>query len=145
MTPTQQFAAWLAPAMRRAGYDIDKQMGGGRLAFAKAVGVAASTVTRWLAGQSMPDPEKFELIANALGVPVVDMLVEVGIISSQLANEQRDPAVRSSPMTPSEIADELGIHGRVEREMFFGVIDRLTRTPREPSEQGVDGGAAAEG
>ena len=54
MTTAQRFAAWLAPAMRRKGLNIDSLRGGGRITFAEAVGVSPSTVNRWLAGKTPP-------------------------------------------------------------------------------------------
>jgi len=152
MTTAQRFAAWLAPAMRRKGLNIDSLRGGGRITFAEAVGVSPSTVNRWLAGKNTPDPDKFELIAATLDTEgrdpadaAIEMLVEIGIISSQQATEGRNPAVRLPPLSPSEAADRLGFRDPVDREMFFGVIDRLTRQPRTASDQDSTGGAAAEG
>jgi transcriptional regulator with XRE-family HTH domain len=141
----ESFGAWLAPAMRRAGYDIDRQHGGARGDFAKAVGISSATMTRWLAGKAMPGPEKYDLVARTLGYNPVTMLVEIGVISPQLANEQRNPAVRSSPMTHAELADGARIRDPVAREMFFGVLDRLAPGADAPSDQGDGGVEAAEG
>lgn len=148
MTPQelyQRFAAWLPPAMREAGYDTGPQHGGARTRFARDVGISGAMMTRWLKGTAMPGPDKYDTVARALGRDTVEMLLEIGIISQQQANERRKSAVRSSPMTPTEAADGLGIRDPVERQMFFGVLDRLTRTPETPPHQGANGGAAAEG
>ncbi|OKI16602.1 helix-turn-helix transcriptional regulator [Streptomyces sp. CB03911] len=81
MTPAERFAAWLKPAMRNAGLDVDRQQGGGRAALAKACDVSRSTVGRWLDGQSLPAASHFKPIADTLNLPVADVLVAGGIIS----------------------------------------------------------------
>lgn len=144
MTPSEQFAAWLAPALRAAGYDIDRQHSGARTAFAKAVDVAPATITRWLSGTAMPAPDKFEVIAHTLGVTVIEMLVGTGIVSANSVTSSHDPAVRSRPISPSEAADALGIDDPIEREMFLGTVERLKRSRIAPVPR--NGGAAtAEG
>ncbi|MEZ0090066.1 helix-turn-helix domain-containing protein [Streptacidiphilus sp. EB129] len=137
--------------MRRKGLNIDSLRGGGRSELADAVGVSPSTVNRWLAGKNAPDVDKYELIAAFLDTQerepadaAIDLLTEIGIISPQLANEHRNPAVRSSPMTPSELADEAGIRDPMERHLFEVFLRGLTRTPQTPSGQGEDGGETAE-
>jgi transcriptional regulator with XRE-family HTH domain len=152
MTTAQRFAAWLKPAMRAKGMNIDSLRGGGKRQLAEAVGVSDSTVNRWCAGKVAPDPANYEAIAVALDTEgrtpteaTIQMLVDIGIISSQLATERRNPAVRLPPLSPSEAADRLGFRDPVDREMFFGVVDRLTRQPRTASDQDSNGGAAAEG
>jgi transcriptional regulator with XRE-family HTH domain len=144
MTTAQRFAAWLAPAMRRAGLNIDSLRGGGRTEFANAVGVSPSTVNRWLGGTSAPEPDKYEQIATALNVDPIAMLVDVGIISSQTANERRKSAIDSPAITPGQAADGLGIHDPLQRQMFKVFLDGLTRAPVTPSDQDGDGGAAVE-
>lgn len=151
MTTAQRFAAWLAPAMRDKGMNIDSLRGGGKSQLADAVGVSASTVNRWLAGKVAPDPDNYEPIAIALDIKgrtpaeaTIEMLVDIGIISPQLANEQRNPAVRLPPMTPTELADEAGIRDPVERQLFAVFLKGLTRTPYTPTGQGEDGSAEAD-
>lgn len=144
MTPSEQFAAWLAPAMRAANFDLER-LSGGRTAFAEAVGVAGATVTRWLSGKSMPDPDKFEAIAAAVGVDPVEMLIECGIISAKSAATGRETEVRSRPITPSEAADDLGIDDPVDREMFLAMIASLAKRPKLTSAPPSEEGARAEG
>lgn len=149
MTPSQmyeRFGAWLAPAMRRAGYDIDKQNGGARTTFAQEVGISPAMMTRWLKGTAMVGPDKYDTLARILGYDdTAVMLREVGIISSQPANGHRNSAVNSPSITPTEAADGLRIRDPVNRQMFLGVVDRLTRTPETPSDEDGREDAAAEG
>lgn len=142
MTPSEEFAAWLEPAMRRAGFDLDR-LSGGRLAFAEAVGVNPGTVTRWLQGKSMPDPDKFEAIAKALDVDPIDMLYGIGVLSAKTAATSHETAVRSRPITPSEAADELGIDDPRDREMFIHMVQGFGR--RKLNAAPDEGSSAAEG
>lgn len=148
-TTAQRFAAWLAPAMRAKGLNIDALRGGGRRQLAEAVGVSDSTVNRWLAGKVAPDPDNYEAIATALDTQdrdpaeaTIEMLASIGIISSQVAAERRKSAVRLPPMTPTELADGAGIHDPVERQLFEVFLRGLTRAPHTSPGQDEDGGAA---
>lgn len=131
MTPSQQFAAWLAPAMRRAGLDIDAQRGGGRTILADRLGVSASSIKRWLDGESMPTPDKFEAIATALNYPVIEMLVEIGVLSAKAVTPTPTTGVDFQPTTPSRAADELGITDPGDRALFLALVDRLNQGPRQ--------------
>lgn len=144
MTPSEQFAAWLAPAMRHANYDLTK-LSGGRSAFAEAVGVAPGTVTRWLQGKAMPDPDKFEPIAAALNTDPVEMLIGSGIISAKSVTSGDAADVRSRPITPSQAADELGIDDPSDRELFLAMVERLAKHPRLTPAPNTEGSATAEG
>lgn len=129
-TPAKQFGDWLKTAMRRAGLDVDSQMGGGRAAFADAVGVSRSTVKRWLDGTTLPEPTKFEPIANELGVPVMTMLVETGIVSVA----QVHPLDRSEP-TPEEAFAALGITDPDDMAVVRAMIDRMRELRHEQARQ----------
>lgn len=142
MTPSEEFAAWLEPAMLRAGYDLDR-LSGGRTAFAEAVGVSPATVTRWLQGKSMPDPNKFEPIAKALNTDPIEMLYATGVLSAKRLTSGQETAVRSRPSTPSEAADDLGIDDPLDRDLFISMVQGLARRKLNPAPE--EGSAAAEG
>lgn len=143
MTPSEQFAAWLEPAMRQAGYNLER-LSGGRAAFAEKVGVNPGTITRWLSGKTMPDHTKFETIAKVLDKDPDEMLREIGILSAKDAATGQGTAVRSRPITPSEAADELGIDDPVEREMFIRFVGTLGSHPKLTAAPD-QGSSAAEG
>lgn len=130
MTPAQKFAAWLGPAMRRAGLDIDRQQGGGRAKLADACGVSRSTVGRWLDGQTIPSPEYFELIAATLNTPVTDLLVGAGIISAGSLKQVKGP-LAAPPPSPEEVAAEWRLRPE-DRELFFGVAEQLRKRAMPP-------------
>lgn len=137
------FAAYVAYAARAAGYDIDSPRGGGKTALARDAGVSLSTISRLLSGERAPDPTTYEGLARALRVPIRELLVRSGIISSESLPESPRSAVRSRPITPREAADELGITDPVNREMFLAMVDRLKRAQRQAGDKHA-GGAAAE-
>lgn len=141
MTPSEEFAAWLEPAMRRAGFDLDR-LSGGRLAFAEAVGVNPGTVTRWLQGKSMPDPDKFEAIAKALSVDPIEMLYGTGVLSAETAAFSHGTAVRSRPITPSAAADELGIDDPYDRQMFIAMVNQIAKRPKSTAVPDEESSAA---
>lgn len=142
MTLSEQYAAWLAGAMRAAGLDIDRQRGGGRKALADAVGASPSSVTRWLDGKAVPSPEYFEPIANAVGVPVITMLVESGIISAESLTQLQRSDVRSQPTTPEQAADDLDIHNPDERAALARDMASRTRRHLHAAESDGDTGGA---
>lgn len=145
MTIAEQFAAWLAQAMRAAGLDIDRQRGGGRTALAQAIGTSTTSVGRWLDGKAVPSPEFFEPIADAVGVDVGIMLVESGIISAESLPQLGRSDVRSG-LTPAQAADELGITDPVQRAQFMRELAtrnrRHLRSAAEPD--GETGDAVAQ-
>ncbi|WP_224275740.1 helix-turn-helix domain-containing protein [Streptomyces sp. LS1784] len=137
------FVAYVADAARRAGYDIDSPRGGGKTQLAKDAGIDPSTLSRFLAGTRSIEPGSFEGLARALRVPVRELLVRGGVVSSESLPEWPNPDVRSRPITPSEAATELGITDPVNREMFLAMVNRLRRQ-RAAERDDADGGAAAE-
>lgn len=137
------FAAYVADAARRAGYDIDSPRGGGKTGLAKDAGIDPSTLSRFLKSERSIEPGSFEGLARALGVPVRELLVRGGVVSSESLPQWPESAVRSRPITPSEAAAELGITDPVNREMFLAMVNRL-RAERAATRDDAGGGAAAE-
>lgn len=119
-TPAKRFGDWLKAAMRRAGLDVDTQMGGGRAALADAVGVSRSTVKRWLDGDSLPEATKFEAISRTLGVPVPAMLVESGLVSVKAIGMTPQPEPRAETAL-----EALGVTSPADQELILGMIRRL--------------------
>lgn len=143
MTLNERFAAWLADAMRTAGLEIDRQRGGGRMTLATAVGVSPSTVARWLDAKSTPSPEYYEPLAEALKVPVGDMLVETGILSADSLSQLQRSGVRSQPITVAQAADDLGIHDPDARAEFARQVERLKGRRLRAADDGDAGEAVA--
>ncbi|MBQ1122584.1 helix-turn-helix transcriptional regulator [Streptomyces sp. B15] len=123
-TPAQRFAAIIAPAARKAGYDIDSERGGGRAALARDTGMTASSVGRMLNGKSLPHPRFYEALARCVNLSVRDLLVEAEIISPQALTQPQSSRV-ASPITPERAADELGFSDPIDRELFLGMVARM--------------------
>ncbi|MGW4040914.1 helix-turn-helix domain-containing protein [Streptomyces sp. NPDC004778] len=109
---TQQFARYIRDAVSSAGYDIDSPRGGGKKALAKATGMSQTSVGRMLAGQSMPDPLVLERLADALHVPLPELLVRSGVISerSHTSVAATLPDIDDLPvLRPEEAARRMGL------------------------------------
>ncbi|KRV48797.1 hypothetical protein AQ490_23285 [Wenjunlia vitaminophila] len=125
---TRQFAAYIREAARRAGYDIDSPRGGGKTAIAKTAGMSPSSVGRMLSGQAMPDPSYLEPLAGALGVPVLALFVQAGLISDHAT--RHPPA---APVTPIRNAGEqLGLKGS-HLDLFEALVQVLTSAKPDPA------------
>jgi len=120
MTSTEDFGKWLASAMRDAGLDVDAQRGGGRNELAKRVGVAKSTVSRWLDGDALPRAEHFVSIADAVDAPISGLLRAAGIVDPD-ADETTSRPSRS----PQQIVAELGITDPDDAEVILAMARRL--------------------
>jgi DNA-binding phage protein len=76
MTTLQTFATYLQQAATEAGYPVARHRG--RRALATAAGMSYGDLNRTLAGLHCPDPYEIERLADALGVPLVTLLVDSG-------------------------------------------------------------------
>lgn len=109
---TQQFAEYIRAAVTDAGYDIDSPRGGGKKALARATGMSQTSVGRMLAGQTMPDPNTLERLAEVLQISLPELLVRSGVISrrsSASVAEAISGAPKPPPLTPEQAARQLGI------------------------------------
>jgi transcriptional regulator with XRE-family HTH domain len=151
-TPTARFAARVAEAAQASGYDLTPRAGG-RAALARASGMSETTITRMLNGERLPDPKFFAPLAKVIGLNPLELLVDAGVIPAEIISadtlwslsETQPSPVRSSPITPEEAAEQLGINDPYGREMFLGVVERLRREDSaESPDNGQAGGMAAE-
>lgn len=90
------FFEYVREATRAAGYNIDSPRGGGRKALAEATGMSQASVSRMLAGSTVPDARFLEPIAAVLNVPVTDLLHRAGIVSNERASAERKLDVSST-------------------------------------------------
>ncbi|MEQ4610286.1 helix-turn-helix transcriptional regulator [Streptomyces cavourensis] len=129
---TQQFAQYIRAAATSAGYDIDSPRGGGKKALAKATGMSQTSVGRMLAGQTLPDPNVLERLAEAVRVPLPELLVRSGVISRKssavIAADVRPPD--RSPMPASAAAQALGIRDPENVAFFERTVQMLLERER---------------
>ncbi|NUL03567.1 helix-turn-helix transcriptional regulator [Streptomyces lunaelactis] len=135
---TERFGAYMRRAAQEAGYDIDSPRGGGKKALAEATGMSASSVGRMLAGQTMPDPNFLERLADVLGVPLPELLVQSGLVSRDAlpAGDYKERRQPPKP-TPAEAARQLGIKSPPRVAMFESLVAHLL--DEEEKESGLRG------
>jgi transcriptional regulator with XRE-family HTH domain len=141
-TRAQQFGEYVAAAVRAAGYDIDSPRGGGKKALAQRAGMSPASVSRMLAGQTIPDPEYLEALAEAVGVPLMELLVRSGIVSKRASQAVGSaPAVPEEPLTPEAAARMLGIR-KPDRVQTFAAVAK-TLADQEKADEDVRAGRGA--
>ncbi|WP_236243165.1 helix-turn-helix domain-containing protein [Streptomyces sp. CC228A] len=123
-TRAQRFGAHVAAAARAAGYDIDSPRGGGKKALAERSGMSHASVSRMLAGQTIPDPTFFEPLAEALGLNVAELLVLAGVVSEAKLLEAPTEASRRAK-SPREAAADLGITDPSKVHLFEAMVRAL--------------------
>jgi DNA-binding phage protein len=79
MTTLQTFATYLRDSALEAGYRITRRRG--KRALAKAAGMSYDDLNRTLTGLHCPDPYELERLADALGQPLVALLVDSGMVA----------------------------------------------------------------
>lgn len=141
-TKAQRFGELVAEAATRAGYDLSPR-GGGRARLARDTGMDASNVGRMLAGKTLPDPRFWEPIADAVGVNLIKLLNESGILSDRSLSESDSSQVGSRPVTLSEAADALGITDPAYRQIFYGTVEGIHRAQEAEHGGGAGGQASA--
>jgi transcriptional regulator with XRE-family HTH domain len=136
-TRAEQFGRFTSEAARAAGYDIDSPRGGGKRDLAAAAGMSEASVSRMLAGKTIPDPKWFEPLANALGIKLATLLVESGLASKKaLGGSAPKPPLRPK-LTIRRAAHELGIESERGVQMFETMVNGiLAQEPGRPSEDG---------
>lgn len=123
----QAFAEWLADQLTRRGYDLSMR-GGGRGRFAAESGISASTIGRFLRGDDFtPDIGNLGLLAQALRLPLGEVLVRAGILDESELRGVQEPTPGTRHITPEEAADELGITDPQARAVFIATTEALQR------------------
>jgi transcriptional regulator with XRE-family HTH domain len=101
----KDFASFVTSHALRAGYDVTHRRSGGKSQLAKDTGISLSTIVRMFNGQTIPDAYSFEVLADALNVPVTQLLEAAEIFSpGSLTGDHPRHA-----LTVEQAADALGI------------------------------------
>ncbi|MEU0719080.1 helix-turn-helix transcriptional regulator [Streptomyces lavendulocolor] len=125
-TPAE-FAIWLRDQLERRDYDL-RPRGGGQSRFAEDSGLSSGTVSRMLNNQGAQDIRVLETLANALGLPLPEVLVAAGILSRAELAAVQNPAPRpEGPLTAEQAAAELGINNPDDVEHFVATTEFLKR------------------
>ncbi|MFD7107715.1 XRE family transcriptional regulator [Streptomyces celluloflavus] len=130
----QEFAAWLRDQLTRRGYDLSSR-GGGQTRFAEHSGIGRATINRILHSHGATDTRILALLADALHLPLGEVLVRAGILTEAELGAVRDPSTPRR-ITPEQAADELGIADDQARRLFVSMTETLQRTP--PPGKGED-------
>lgn len=91
-----EFSEYVSNAARAAGYDIDSPRGGGKKALAEKAGMSQASVSRMLSGKTAIDSRFLPGIAEALTLPVEDLLRMVGLL-------ELSPALAQQPVTAAVV------------------------------------------
>lgn len=126
----EQFAAWFEARLIARGYDLSLR-GGGRAKFAATAGISASTVSRILKRQSIPDPKVLALIAPHVGATLGEILVEAGVATDEQIKRVGEATPGGGRITPEQAADLLGITSPLARQLFVPFAEQLQRQEDE--------------
>jgi transcriptional regulator with XRE-family HTH domain len=122
------FAHWLTRELTKRGYDITGARSGGRSRFAQDSGLSPSTVGRLLRGEGATDTRTLATLAEALRVPLGDVLVRAGVLDANELAAVRHPT-RTDHITPQQAAHELGITDEQAVRMFVSMVETLRQPP----------------
>ncbi|MFF9197292.1 helix-turn-helix domain-containing protein [Streptomyces sp. NPDC014779] len=129
------FAAWVKQQITARGYDVSGLRSGGRTRFAEDSGISPASVGRLINSGDVKDIKVLSLLAEALRVPLGEVLVRAGILAEEELRAVQNPPPTPHPMTPDEAADALGIDDDLDRELFRNTVDALRRRRRRSGGQ----------
>ncbi|MEV8324616.1 helix-turn-helix transcriptional regulator [Kitasatospora sp. NPDC056731] len=139
--------AALAAYVRRyapaAGYDLDAYGEQSRLA--RAADMGTDVLARILNGGRLPKPAALWPLAEALGRPYLELLVESGTIPAEALAHVPSPPVASKPITADALADQWGVTDEADREYVRDSLERLRALTRRSASGREGGGHAASG
>lgn len=129
MKQPSPFGDWLREHLRRRGYDLSVR--GSHTRFAEASGIAPATLTRILANKGTVDVPTLKLLADALGLPLGELLIQAGVATADdLRRVSEGAPPGEPPFTPDRAAEELGIVDPVKRRLFTAMTKELQREDR---------------
>ncbi|MFK0108549.1 helix-turn-helix domain-containing protein [Streptomyces sp. NPDC091217] len=121
------FARWFRSQLERRGYEM-RHRGGGQSRFAADSGLSAGTISRILNKQGAQDIKVLEALANALDLPLAEVLLAAGVLSrSELAGVQNPAPRPDGPLTPEQAAEEMGIEDPDDVAVFVNTTEFLIR------------------
>lgn len=142
-TPLMRFAAYVRRAALAAGYDVDAERGGGKKRLAEAAGMSPTSISRLLIAERMPDARFLAPLAQALNVPLPQLLIESGLFPAESLTQGPQESVGSPDITPVDVAESWGVQDEAGRELLRAMHERFRRE-REQRDQANDGSAEAQ-
>ncbi|WP_432194753.1 helix-turn-helix domain-containing protein [Streptomyces sp. bgisy027] len=127
--PSPDFKQWLHDQLTAHGFDLSGPRSGGRSRFAERSGISPSTVGRLLDGKRVTDMDVFTRLAEAISVPLGEVLVRAGILTEDQLAGVRSPETGPRRITPQQAAEELGIEDEQKRALFVAITETLQRQP----------------
>jgi transcriptional regulator with XRE-family HTH domain len=122
------FAQWLRQQLESRGFDLGMR-GGGQSRFAEESGIGRATISRILSGQGATDTAVLARLADALHIPLGEVLVRAGILNPSELSAVNQPPAGGRRITPDQAADELGITDPHQRRLFLAMTQTLQRNP----------------
>lgn len=141
-SPLQRLADYVRKTAIEGNYPyLDKPNSGDKARLAKAAGMSATTLSRLLLGERMPEAKYLTPLARALGTDPLELFVESGLLPAATGSQSAQEAVASPPITPDDVADAWQVDA-FGREMVRAMFQRLTTPP--PADRNDIGGAEAQ-
>ncbi|MFH8403765.1 helix-turn-helix domain-containing protein [Streptomyces sp. NPDC018019] len=119
----QTFATWLREQLDQRGYTER----GGQKRFATDSGISPATVSRLLRADGIPDLKTLTLLAEAVRVPLGELLVRAAIAKPEDLAAAARP-ISPDPITPQQAAAELGITDPQSVAAFEAMVSALRGT-----------------
>ncbi|MET9321901.1 helix-turn-helix transcriptional regulator [Streptomyces sp. NPDC003038] len=138
-TVAQRFGALIYELATKAGFDLTPGAGG-RQELAEKSGMHKSSVGRMLDGQTLPSPAAISGLARAVGVDVMDLLIEAEIIPKEdrrktVVADVLSATPQPQPLSPSAAADAWGITDPMIRGMLISNITQAIRLQQDADQQ----------
>jgi transcriptional regulator with XRE-family HTH domain len=131
--PYETFTEWLAAVALAAGYDTTPGRGG-RADLAKKMGVDASVVGKALAGGVTPNIGTLRLLAQALDVPIAEMLVRSGTLKPEdLPQSGEAPPPPVTELDLRAVARHFGVPAD-RTQLFVASVEAVAKTFADEAE-----------
>lgn len=114
---------------------------GGRKRLAEDSGMESGQLTRFLAGERMPDVRKLAALARCIGTTLDVLLLETDNHPTETAPQAAQESVGSRPLTPDAKAVAWQVGTAETREMY----ESLRKKPKLVADDDSEGRAEAQG
>lgn len=117
-----QFGPWIRDTAARLGYDFSTPRAGGRTQLAADTGMSLASVSRMIAGKTIPDARSVQALATVLELPVTDALIRAGIIAPAGPDGASKPVRK---LTDQQALAHLGVTDPADQAAVLAIIGRL--------------------